>query len=249
MTHLLLPLTWLVFSLLLAFPMFLIRLMLTSVWHMLVSVKIWLPIVFTGFLVWKSASLQRLLKSWVPLSYTRDQPGEYIIMRGGTRVNDGPLLTDAQVDSLGINTRVDVVEMVTNTDIDRVRAKIANPQGWISLKENSTGSRWARRAEVQEDFADLILLGATRAWRHCAELGVGRSILMSMCGILGLVVLLPWPRFILHLLSFVWNLLIFVAAAAMLALPLVCVRQAHICCPKAVAFRRFAIVYSLWRHT
>merc|ERR1712226_904598 len=75
-----------------------------------------------------------------------DTPGQYIIVDGAI-VGDGPLLTSADVGSLDINTRVYVLEVVVNTDIDRVRGKIAHPKGWISLRKISTGFQWARKVQ------------------------------------------------------------------------------------------------------
>jgi len=57
-------------------------------------------------------------------------------------VTDGPLLGGEAIASLHPGMIVDVLEVVYDAGIDRVRASLKEPQGWISLQNLSNGDRY-----------------------------------------------------------------------------------------------------------
>jgi len=70
------------------------------------------------------------------------EPGRYVITHDA-RVEDGPTLGSRKVAVLNAGAAVEVLEVVTMPKIRRVRARIENPKGWISLVNMDSGYRWA----------------------------------------------------------------------------------------------------------
>lgn len=78
-----------------------------------------------------------------------DSPGYYIISHNPTYVSPTitvPICENEIADTLSIGTTVKVLE-VARSDC-RVRARISQPEGWISLVDNSNGLRFATRFEL-----------------------------------------------------------------------------------------------------
>merc|ERR1712008_25750 len=75
-------------------------------------------------------------------------PGKHRIKRA-LKVSDGPALGGDTSVSLNPGTIVDVLEVVHRADINRVRACIKEPQGWITLQDLSTDDCYAEEVYVQ----------------------------------------------------------------------------------------------------
>jgi len=69
--------------------------------------------------------------------------GLYEILQDGTCVDDGPSFETAEIAILGKGTIVNVLEVLTVPGIQRVRARIDAPRGWVSLLDVSSGHTWA----------------------------------------------------------------------------------------------------------
>jgi len=80
-----------------------------------------------------------------------DAPGNYVITREGTGLTKFKE-TRNQVSELKKGTQVQVVEVVTLPEAERIRGRIRDPPGWISLKNTKTGYRWAN--QVTECITD-----------------------------------------------------------------------------------------------
>lgn len=74
-----------------------------------------------------------------------DIPGRYRVEFEGTEVTESLSLVraGAALKTLRTGSVVEVLEVVTLPDEDRVRGRIMAPKGWISLLEMSSGFRWA----------------------------------------------------------------------------------------------------------
>jgi hypothetical protein len=72
-----------------------------------------------------------------------DEPGIYVITHDNTLVGTTSSLDSDDIDKLSVGTEVEVVELVTMHEEHRLRAKIKDPEGWISLLNTETGRRWA----------------------------------------------------------------------------------------------------------
>ena len=87
-----------------------------------------------------------------------DGPGIYILA-GEVDVFEGVARGSAKVGRLGAGQEVRVLEVVHREMDRRVRGRIQQPAGWISLLDTSEGHRWAHRQ-----------LSATNEWvGHLAE--------------------------------------------------------------------------------
>jgi hypothetical protein len=71
-----------------------------------------------------------------------DKPGPYVIVRA-TNVSNKLSNSSGFLQRLAIGTEVDVIEIVPAPEEKRLRAKIGNPDGWISLLNLEDGQRWA----------------------------------------------------------------------------------------------------------
>lgn len=74
-----------------------------------------------------------------------DVPGRYLVEFEGTEVTESLSLVGAgaSLKRIRAGSVVEVVEVVSLPDEDRVRGRITSPDGWISLLEMSSGLRWA----------------------------------------------------------------------------------------------------------
>lgn len=85
-----------------------------------------------------------------------DSPGVYTILHDHTKVASTRELTEDWVAELSKGTVVRVVEVISSPAVKRVRGRLENPTGWISLLNVETGYRWAAKAPSGG-------VGATRA--------------------------------------------------------------------------------------
>ena len=72
-----------------------------------------------------------------------DGVGWYYISHEGTALRDDPSMGTDRSASLAFGTLVRVVEVLHNIEMQRVRARIEEPPGWISLKNTENGYQWA----------------------------------------------------------------------------------------------------------
>jgi hypothetical protein len=73
-------------------------------------------------------------------------PGKYTIVRDNVRVSyDSQILGVHTTATLSLGTVVDVVEVITHAHLDRIRARLVKPEGWISLENTKNKNRWAER--------------------------------------------------------------------------------------------------------
>jgi len=79
---------------------------------------------------------------------TGDAPGQYHIMVDATAVGETRWLGDV-IEELNYGDIVDVLEVVWNHEDQRIRGRIAQPAGWISLCCTDEGNhrRWAEKLE------------------------------------------------------------------------------------------------------
>ncbi|CAE8650023.1 unnamed protein product [Polarella glacialis] len=98
-------------------------------------------------------------------------PGVYAVVRRAAVV---PTVHMSGTKEISIELRagdlVDVLEISKNELEQRVRGRIANPPGWISLLDTEDGYRWAERQEggrppVEDNLAKLLFFSAL--WSLC----------------------------------------------------------------------------------
>jgi hypothetical protein len=77
-----------------------------------------------------------------------DEPGVYVVIDDAT-VKAAVSVSSNHVNTVRAGTEVKVLEVVTLQQEQRIRAKIASPEGWISLFNTQNGHRWAIRKEVE----------------------------------------------------------------------------------------------------
>lgn len=75
----------------------------------------------------------------------RDAPGFYVMTNEGEVCSASDLNSDA-IAELAVDDRIQVLEILNLPLVDRVRARIAEPAGWITLMDTSDGYRWAEKA-------------------------------------------------------------------------------------------------------
>lgn len=78
----------------------------------------------------------------------RDGPGLYTIQHDGTKVAPTVALSNSFVAELRRGETVRVLEVVERPAEARVRARLEQPAGWISLRAVDTGYCWASRADA-----------------------------------------------------------------------------------------------------
>jgi hypothetical protein len=86
----------------------------------------------------------------------QDEPGQYFITIDGTWVGSSPDEINHDAGKIYRGTVVEVTEIVNLEERCRIRAKIDNPEGWISLTNTSTGKRWAAKATKSRDLDELV---------------------------------------------------------------------------------------------
>ncbi|CAE7345819.1 unnamed protein product [Symbiodinium natans] len=77
------------------------------------------------------------------VDFEEDLPGYYLIVHNNAAVRSSSSLDSPVVAQLAAGEVVHVLEVLPMPHVDRVRAKIDNPSGWISLLETKDGYRWA----------------------------------------------------------------------------------------------------------
>jgi hypothetical protein len=88
----------------------------------------------------------------LPPALALDKPGTYVTIAPNTSVDTAaPLASSSTIARLAAGTVVEVLEVVTMHEEKRVRAKIKQPEGWISLRHTENGHCWAWPQESPED--------------------------------------------------------------------------------------------------
>lgn len=72
-------------------------------------------------------------------------PGTYTIEVDGTAVTEAASVDSSDVTKLPVGTVVEVVEVAVQKE--RIRGRIVEPAGWISLVKLSSGQRWAAKVK------------------------------------------------------------------------------------------------------
>lgn len=88
-----------------------------------------------------------------------DEPGLYVVTHENARVRSSLAMESPVVASLHARQVVRVVEVARADSEGRLRGRIKEPAGWISLLDLRTGYRWARRQHASEPpapGADLL---------------------------------------------------------------------------------------------
>jgi hypothetical protein len=75
-----------------------------------------------------------------------DKPGAYLITHDVTPVTSESSRESAIICSLKSSTHVEVLEVITIPEEKLIRARIKDPEGWISLRNTETGESWAKAA-------------------------------------------------------------------------------------------------------
>jgi len=85
----------------------------------------------------------------------KDRPGAYVVLvEAGVTTNITPS-PDTVIAKLKVGDRIDIEEVVVQEEEQRIRARVAQPSGWISLLNMKSGKRWA--APVEEAMAGGML--------------------------------------------------------------------------------------------
>lgn len=101
-----------------------------------------------------------------PEETPQDAPGRYMVLKR-TAVQLTAKVGSQKFATLEPGCEVKVVEVVDLTEDRRVRARVEEPAGWISLLNTESGHRWAERAEAEEAAGPAdprAELRALRAW-------------------------------------------------------------------------------------
>jgi hypothetical protein len=111
----------------------------------------------------------------------KDAPGRYRCVAKKTFVGDSKCLGGSKIDTLPNGTEIDVLEVFEDLNDNRVRARIAEPAGWISLLNGGNGFRWAVRLRQKKHYKPRAAGGefAVRQMdggEHCSrEIEVGEN--------------------------------------------------------------------------
>lgn len=92
---------------------------------------------------WISLEKVDCKQRWAAPEPRREQPGRYTMVHDCAEVTKGCALQSKRVGSLPKGTEVDVLEVRVSTCEQRIRGRIADPAGWISLVKTRSGDRWA----------------------------------------------------------------------------------------------------------
>lgn len=74
-----------------------------------------------------------------------DGAGYYLVTHNNAAVREGPSLQDAVVGRLAAGEVLHVVEVLVVQSEERIRGRIEEPAGWISLLDTKGGYRWAAK--------------------------------------------------------------------------------------------------------
>eukprot|EP00408_Alexandrium_pacificum_P006301 CAMPEP_0171223330 /NCGR_PEP_ID=MMETSP0790-20130122/35722_1 /TAXON_ID=2925 /ORGANISM="Alexandrium catenella, Strain OF101" /LENGTH=434 /DNA_ID=CAMNT_0011689301 /DNA_START=16 /DNA_END=1317 /DNA_ORIENTATION=- len=86
-----------------------------------------------------------------------DCAGMYVITHDNTKVSPQLALGadqqvgNASIKRLAVGSVINVVEVVPLMEAQRVRGRIENPPGWVSLMNTTNGYRWAEKLAAQEE--------------------------------------------------------------------------------------------------
>merc|ERR1712060_292231 len=84
-----------------------------------------------------------------PEEKPKDAPGRYMVLKR-TAVQLTAKVGSQKFATLEPGCEVSVVEVVDSTEDRRVRARVEEPAGWISLLNTESGLRWAEKVEEEE---------------------------------------------------------------------------------------------------
>lgn len=79
----------------------------------------------------------------LPADEPEDCPGRYVVTHHNAAVREAESLDSTVVARLVEGQVVQVLKVIQRPDLKRVRARIENPAGWITLLETEVGYRWA----------------------------------------------------------------------------------------------------------
>lgn len=125
-------------------------------------------------------------------SSEEDGPGTYTIIKEAGIMPTMETAKGHVVDHLNVGDVVEVVEVVDNTEEQRLRARIAasgvKPGGWISLRSRQTGTRWAvkgvqKPALLAGSSASEIFANAASAGCNPAALWMGAAATVPDSGV------------------------------------------------------------------
>eukprot|EP00933_Yihiella_yeosuensis_P016167 TRINITY_DN13911_c0_g1_i1.p1 TRINITY_DN13911_c0_g1~~TRINITY_DN13911_c0_g1_i1.p1 ORF type:complete len:533 (+),score=112.69 TRINITY_DN13911_c0_g1_i1:164-1600(+) len=103
----------------------------------------------------------------------REKVGTYVILAAKALVGPSKELTRPPfLAELPCGSVVDVLEVAFLEKENRIRGRIAEPEGWISLKNTETGYRWAERSDDFADF-DRRLSDSKEILRQASSQGSG----------------------------------------------------------------------------
>lgn len=73
-----------------------------------------------------------------------DQPGTYIVKTKAI-LGKGPEVTSEDLQWIAAGVALHILEVTQDTEGKRVRGRVEEPAGWISLRDTESGARWAVR--------------------------------------------------------------------------------------------------------
>lgn len=88
-----------------------------------------------------------------------DSPGMYVITHNNTFVSENATIPSSELEvthRLEEGCVIRVLEVVENPEQNRIRARIQNPPGWISLMDIQKGHRWAMKAVENEEELQVV---------------------------------------------------------------------------------------------
>mmetsp|Transcript_55370 Transcript_55370/g.154231 ORF Transcript_55370/g.154231 Transcript_55370/m.154231 type:complete len:371 (+) Transcript_55370:41-1153(+) len=108
-----------------------------------------------------------------------DVPGKYTIIKQAGVTTRMETVKAHVVGQLNVGDVVDVLEVVHNTEERRVRARIEDPPGWISLLNAETGTRWAVRAGQGDALRGVLAPQAGEVFAHAEAAGCNPTALFQ----------------------------------------------------------------------
>ena len=91
-----------------------------------------------------------------PWKAWKELPGRYTVIRAAGVMPTMQTLSGDGMPRLTVGQSIEVLEIVHCAEARRVRARIAEPPGWISLANMDTGTRWAVHADDVADTAFVM---------------------------------------------------------------------------------------------
>jgi len=96
-----------------------------------------------------------------PSQLQEDRPGRYTIISNRVIVSDTLALKGNVLAELGMGDKIEIVELAQCPG--RLRARIAAPAGWISIKDTNTNRRWAERESEGSHSSNATLAVPVRS--------------------------------------------------------------------------------------